>query len=227
MRDPIPTLPRRKGRAHPRRPWAERGSPSEGWIRNSRAVRLGAAFRPRTGTGMASDSKAPRELRGILIDPRERDVREVRTTADLAAWYALIGCRTVDVVRLGETDHDPEVSQDLWVDDEGLLVPWQRQGFFVLRSPEDRPPIYYARPPIAGRALLLGSLAGATVSTLLDVDLVRESIRWLLPEQVVAPKPTIWDADDRMRPIAGTGAVVDGTDETTWDIHNQPSGARP
>lgn len=173
---------------------------------------------------MATDTSTPRELRGILIDPHAREVREVRVAEGLDAYCALLGCTSLDVVSLGESVEEPDTEQDLWVDDSGFIVPWEEQGFFVLRSPEDRPPIYYARPPLAGKALLLGAIAGRTVSTGLDVEVVRESIHWLLPEQVVAPKPMVWQADEHMQRMEGTGQVLDGSEETTWDIHNQPSG---
>lgn len=175
---------------------------------------------------MATTDSKPRKVRGILIDPHERTVAEVMTTAELEAWYALIGCRLVEVVRLGEVESDPDVMQDLWIDEEGMLVPWERQAFFVLKSPEDRPPLYYAQHSIAGKALLLGSIGSHSVGTGLDVELVRESIAWLSPEQVVARKPMVWQVDEHLRPIPGTGVVADGTDEPTWDIHSQPSGAK-
>jgi Domain of unknown function (DUF3846) len=79
-------------------------------------------------------------LTGILIDPFAKTVTMVEVVHDLSAYYKLLDCDLVDVIRL-----TPHV--DLWIDDEGLLKEPPNQAYFYLG---DYP------SPIAGRALLLG-----------------------------------------------------------------------
>ena len=61
-------------------------------------------------------------MRVILINPFDETVKEAVYGGDYREIYNLIECRTFDVVRLSDAD-------DLYVDDEGLLVEGDQRYF--------------------------------------------------------------------------------------------------
>ena len=61
-------------------------------------------------------------MRVILINPFDETVKEAVYGGDYREIYNLIKCRTFDVVRLSDAD-------DLYVDDEGLLVEGDQRYF--------------------------------------------------------------------------------------------------
>lgn len=86
---------------------------------------------------------------GILIDPFDHVVREVEYEGDYRKIYDFIQAHTFSTVCVNrEGDH-------LFVDDEGLLVNLAEQEFFKFRDYDQ---------PLAGRALLLGSLHNGDTS---------------------------------------------------------------
>jgi hypothetical protein len=58
-------------------------------------------------------------LRAYLIDPFQRKVHTLDVTHELSAWYDMLECSCVDVVRIGTAPNGNAI--DVWVDDEGLL----------------------------------------------------------------------------------------------------------
>jgi hypothetical protein len=55
------------------------------------------------------------KIKAVFVNASERTVTDVEIERGLKPMYAMIGCRLVDLVHLGDSD-------DLFVDDEGLLV---------------------------------------------------------------------------------------------------------
>ena len=99
-------------------------------------------------------------MRGILINPFDTTIKEVVYTGDFREIYDLIVCRTFDCVRLYET-------QDMYIDDEGLLI--DNQMYFTMN---DR--VY------AGKGLLLShDDEGESTSTNLDLQMVEDMVEWL------------------------------------------------
>jgi hypothetical protein len=129
-------------------------------------------------------------LKAVLIDPQAREIRvvDVDNASDgssLQAMYKLIGCTTVEVVRLGNVQGQPVEG---WVDEEGLLVDWDLQHFFCFGSD----PV----PTVAGRMLVLSHDADNGACVELEPDAfgfvlsqLRRTVRWLEPRQVKVPAP--------------------------------------
>lgn len=117
-------------------------------------------------------------MRGLLIDPTARTIMEVTIPAgDIHAIYAACGWGCFDVVRL--TRHEA-----MYVDDEGLLVYPNPQGYFAIG---DR--------TFAGRALVLGSTPdGDSCDTALTVDQLALAVSWL-------PTPNADDVEPRIEVI--------------------------
>jgi hypothetical protein len=80
-------------------------------------------------------------MRGILIDPFTRTVREIETGGTLAEIYSTLEVELITVVSVGQED-------SLFIDDEGLLVPKEVQEYFYWRG---------SNQPYAGRGLILGT----------------------------------------------------------------------
>ncbi len=108
-------------------------------------------------------------MTGILIDPFLKKVTNVNVSPiqTLQDMYKHIGCSMVEVVSFGDTN-------DLWVDEEGLLKPTGEQRFFKVF---DLP--FGHHGVIAGRALLLKcDNEGGTISTSLTIEEVMPRISW-------------------------------------------------
>ena len=106
-------------------------------------------------------------LTGILIDPYKKKVTNVKVNSNttLTDMYKHIGCSLVEVVSFGDTN-------DLWVDEEGLLKRDQR--FFKV---SDLP--FGHHGVIVGRALLLKcGDSGGCESTTLSIEDVLPRISW-------------------------------------------------
>jgi hypothetical protein len=58
-------------------------------------------------------------MKAILINPFDQTIKETEYTGDYREIYSLVECRTFDCVRL--TPHE-----DMYIDDEGLLIDNQR-----------------------------------------------------------------------------------------------------
>jgi hypothetical protein len=106
-------------------------------------------------------------MKAYLIDPFAREISEVEHNGNFRQIYELIQSpsQSFSAVRMnGRGDM-------IYVDEEGLFVPFDRQEFFGLRG-------YGA--PLAGRGLVLGSDPyGESVSPKASLDEVRGQIVWL------------------------------------------------
>ena len=99
-------------------------------------------------------------MKGILINPFDETIKEVIYTGDFREIYDLVDCTTFDVVNIYDT-------QDMYVDDEGLLI--NNQRFFSINGRN-----------YAGKGLLLShDDEGETTSTNLDLQMVQDMIEWL------------------------------------------------
>ncbi len=99
-------------------------------------------------------------MKGILINPHEETITEVEYSGNYKEIYDIIDCRTFDVATIYNT-------QDIYVDDEGLLIDNQR--FFSIN---DR--------TFGGKGLLLShDDEGETKSTNLDLQIVQDMVQWL------------------------------------------------
>lgn len=129
-------------------------------------------------------------LRGILINPFEKTVKEVEVPGDehLSEWYKLLGCECICSVRL-------DGNNVLWLDDNGLLGDQKNQRhFFLGKYPQ----------MLAGKGLILAVNArGESVSTTLNVGLVYSNVVWVKPELVPAlmppTEPTIYELDENLK----------------------------
>ena len=142
-------------------------------------------------------------MRGILIDPVKREVTVIDVAKGLDGLYAAVfgeGKRGyVELVRI-------DGSIDLWVDEEGLLKPWEEQAFFRFRG-TDR--------PFAGRGVLLGGDDGTGESMpapqRLTAELVASRVEWVEPKDVRVPAPR-WT----IRTSAGLTTLTRTARCTSW-----------
>ena len=99
-------------------------------------------------------------MKGILINPHEETITEVEYSGNYKEIYSLIDCRTFDIASIYET-------QDLYLDDEGLLIDNQR--YFSIN---DR--------TFGGKGLFLShDDEGETIDTNLDLQMVEDMVQWL------------------------------------------------
>lgn len=104
-------------------------------------------------------------MKGILIDVENRVVKEVEVDKKniLDSMYKHIGCQLVDRVGLNRSD-------DLWVDDEGLLTVNEDSKFFS----------YTGCPsPLVGNGLILGHNGmGESVSPKITIEEVKMKVKF-------------------------------------------------
>ena len=99
-------------------------------------------------------------MKGILINPFDETIKEVVYTGDYREIYDLVECRTFDVVRLNNED-------DMYIDDEGLLV--NNQRFFSINEGN-----------YGGKGLLLShDDEGDSVATNLSLQTVKDMVHFL------------------------------------------------
>ena len=99
-------------------------------------------------------------MKGILINPHDETIKEVVYTGDFREIYDLVDCRTFDCVSLDNED-------DMYIDDEGLLV--NNQRFFSIRGGN-----------YGGKALLLShDDEGESTATTLTLQEVEDMVKWL------------------------------------------------
>ena len=100
-------------------------------------------------------------MKAILINPFDQTIKETEYTGDYREIYALIKCRTFDIVSLNNDD-------DMYLDDEGLLVDNQR--FFSMGNGGN----------YGGRALLLShDDEGETTASTLTLQMVKDMVQFL------------------------------------------------
>lgn len=174
-------------------------------------------------------------MRAILIDPFKKSVSQIdvpkgldglrdavfqvhapRDPADAEA-KALSGESPgyVEVVRLHKRI-------DMWIDEEGLLKPWEKQRFFHLKGEPDTR--HYA-----GYGVLLGVNSSgedtADAPAWLTVGAVYSIVDWVEPQDVRVPAPRFFSGDEldesmHVKPGA-KGKSLSHSDE--WSIDNQPT----
>lgn len=127
-------------------------------------------------------------MKAILIDAKNREVREVEYDGKLSSAYKLLGCDLVDVVGLPNLDSgEGDSCHDMFVDDEGLL-----KG-----EDDDDAPFFIMRNGwmFAGSGLILGGPDedGNSMPARLSADDVRPHVafasRKQLREADAEPKP--------------------------------------
>ena len=106
-------------------------------------------------------------IKAILIDVYEKEIREVDYDGTLDFIYFNLACRTFDVVRVDDVN-------GIFVDDEGLLR--QNQLYFEYPSSNG---IFQ----LAGNGLILGvDDEGNSISTTLTVEDVKGKVSFLWEE---------------------------------------------
>ena len=101
-------------------------------------------------------------MKAILINPFDQTIKETEYTGDYREIYPLVECRTFDCVRL-------TIENDMYVDDEGLLIDNQRY-FRMLEIGAN----------YAGKALLLShDDEGETTATNWTLQDVKDMVEWL------------------------------------------------
>jgi hypothetical protein len=102
------------------------------------------------GNNENSVNRKEKSIKGLLIDPEKHLVEEIilipKDNNFLSDMQKYLGCRTVAVVY----NAIPGVTDDLWVDDEGLLN--NPEYFFLPPAPEYKENNQW----LAGKALILG-----------------------------------------------------------------------
>jgi len=87
------------------------------------------------------------EIRGILIDPFSKEVKEIFYQDSLNNLYKILDCQCIDIMR--------GIRFDMIIDDEGLLIDDEHQEFFIWNGLNE----------FAGRALITSTnKKGDTVS---------------------------------------------------------------
>lgn len=146
-------------------------------------------------------------MRAILVDPMARTVTEVQLESgkyeDIKKALFPDGPQGyIEAVDLGSNHH-------MYVDEEGLLKPWEEQSFFQFTA---------TKQYIAGRGLILcGTEDGDEIDARVPLGMVKTAVRFVEPQEVHVPTPTFTNVND------------DGTTETTrivpeeeWTFDNQP-----
>ena len=101
-------------------------------------------------------------MKAILINPFDQTIKETEYTGDYREIYSLVECRTFDCVRL--TPHE-----DMYIDDEGLLIDNQRYFRMVEIGAN-----------YGGKALLLSpDDEGETKATNWTLQDVKDMVEWL------------------------------------------------
>jgi hypothetical protein len=159
-------------------------------------------------------------MRAIHINPWTKTISEIDLDDDGE------GCITYNALRAA-VFHGRERAQgfidrvdlggniDAWVDEEGVLIPWQEQRFCALHplgKPQDG-------ITLAGHVILTGHDGWGGTTALPDniiVDLVHRTVQWLDAREVTVPAPKVYSVDTK------TGEKVLEHDEGTWTYDNQP-----
>ena len=107
---------------------------------------------------------------GFLVDPYKQEITEVDVEDGLQSMYKHIQADCVDAAYLGDSD-------DVWVDDEGLLNVSNETRLFGF-------PTY--RNALAGYGLILGTNSeGESVEPHRPIEYYRENVRFLKPADLL------------------------------------------
>lgn len=145
-------------------------------------------------------------IQAIHIDPFTKTIRLLDMPNDFERMKAeLLQCGYAEAVDLGE-------GVTAWVDEEGLLMDWDKQAFccFILHE-----------QTLAGHIVMTGTSQGGGMGDLpadVDVEFVTGMVRWLKPQDVRVPAPTITTWGGSGPPVT---APLDSK-TTEWNYANQP-----
>ena len=104
---------------------------------------------------------------------------------------------------------------DLWIDEEALLRPWIDQAFFSIGD----------NPPIGGIGVILSHTRdGESHDCYAPIEPVQRVIRWVAPQDVVIPAPTIQTMSKDTFEPEGKPEVIGGG-PAFWTFENH--GGRP
>ena len=109
-------------------------------------------------------------MKAILIDPILKEVKEVDYSGDYKDIYKLIECRVFDVV------HIPVGSDGIYIDDEGLFTPINKQHWFTYRYNAHE---MHQNIPLVNKGLVIGcNDDGDSIDCDSTVDSIKASVRW-------------------------------------------------
>jgi hypothetical protein len=145
-------------------------------------------------------------MRGILINPFDKTIKQVEYDGDYRNIYKLLSdpptVDTFTAVNIGERN-------SIWLDDEGLFQ--ENQRYFK----------YNGLGPYAGKGLILAANAGGdSVETKLPISEVQKLVEWVnvqfkgivnkSPRQVFVPglgKTTLFESEAQFDEIVPTGSA--------------------
>lgn len=146
-------------------------------------------------------------MRAILIDPFLQTVSEVENGGRLDDIRAAVfGDKLSE--RSAIEHYGVGADHAIYIDDEGLFVPWDEQKFFKLGG----------TMTIAGRALMLqDSPDGDTAPCLIPLETVKRTVSWIDAKDVRVPAPAVhsMDKDGNV-----TVELLHGVEE--WHYGQQP-----
>lgn len=124
-------------------------------------------------------------MKAFLIDPFEKEVREIEWTANWRDISKILDCQHFDAAHFGSDNGDV-----IYVDDEGLFREEGQQYFAFMGHPH----------PLAGYGLLVGTDAeGETVAPKVSLDWVATKTFFLGDMGDNPPRPQItvvpWGSD--------------------------------
>jgi hypothetical protein len=145
-------------------------------------------------------------VKAILIDPSTKtispleldsgDYEDIRKAVFNGESNGLI-----EAVTLGLNHH-------MYVDEEGILKPWEEQSFFKLTTGQY----------LAGRAVILrGTEDGGEADVTIPIGMVIGVVQFVEPEEVRIPTPTFTSFEPD-----GTETVTRLASTNEWTIDNQP-----
>lgn len=155
-------------------------------------------------------------LKAIIIDPISRTVAycDVERDDNGSTYEGLRDLIFKHREQSGYIEHvSVGANHGLYIDEEGVLIDWDAQGFFCLRQGDK------VTSPFAGVAILVGDTPdGDTGDCLLPLQMIHDSVQWIEPQQVSIPAPfmTSYDKDGNEQKT-----LLAGVEE--WTYGNQPN----
>jgi hypothetical protein len=158
-------------------------------------------------------------MRAIHINPWNKSVREIDLDDDgdsityNALRHAVFHGREHALGYIDRVDLGSGV--DAWIDEEGMLIPWDEQRFLALHPPG----LKHFGQTLAGHVVLTGADGWGNSVALPDnviVELVCACVQWLDAREVTVPAPKVYSMDPK------TGEKVLEHDGGTWTYDNQP-----
>lgn len=127
-------------------------------------------------------------MKALLIDTPNHKVTEIDYDGDYRSIYKLIRASVFTTVHIDAVDG---TDVDVFVDDEGLIN-GNSHGDFMVRTGPWGPTI------LRGYGLVLGvDEDGNSVDAPVDVDWVRDRVRFLSPRQVAPPLSEAHEAENK------------------------------